>query len=542
MKKLVKKRDYYATAEQVGELKINLDTLRKHMLIVGSTGQGKSVMLKRIIRQNLKRQEVYMRHKPDIRNKQKMIIHDIKGDFIEEFYTNDKEWIILNPFDKRGYGFEVMELISMTTDIDRVVNSIIKKNPEEKDPIWTNMSRSILKGIIGLCIDRKEFSNKHILKYIDMGWKKLYFETTTKEAFINEDGEEKFRRIPKKGTEDAFPYLSASETQAANYWSSFTSNMNFFKSFISSENIINIRDYIRNDPRNIILANFAEVEDKISPILALFIECLSSEILALEENTEYEISLILDEFNSLDKMPKVLELLKLARSKGGIVIIGVQEIPPIKEKYGEASVATFKNNTRTKIIFNINDDETQKIIVSMLGKQELIYTTDSNTGGETETKDGFSSSQQRQVREAVLDSAIAGLREHEFFYIQSGISDEKKNYVGKITGMIDHKIDKRDKISTKILWKDELEIQAIKEHIKRKKENVFDLNISNEMITKAREDEKKVQEEKKKKEEIMREEVKKKALIRLKKKREETCEREKNDKFLENDGNDDSFF
>lgn len=471
MKNITKKGGKFYEKKLAGELKINIETLRKHMLIVGATGRGKSVIIKRIMRQILKRQRLLAEANSPHRAKRKMIIHDVKGDFIEEFYTNDKEWIILNPYDKRGYGFEVLELIHLITDINRVVNSIVPENPNEKDPIWTNMSRAMLKTIFKLCISRKEFKNSDILRYINMGYIKLFREISELEPYINDKGEEKFKRVPKEGLEDAFPFLSGVETtQASNYWSSFTSTVIFFKNFMDSENIINVRDYIREDGRNMILANFPEVEAQIAPILSLFVECAGSEILALEENSDYEIVLILDEFNSLKKMPQVLELLKLARSKGGIVIVGVQELPPIKEKYGEAALSTFKNNTRTKIIFNIGDDETQKVMVNMFGQQELVYSTESNSGGETETKDGFSTSQQRQTRGAVLDSAIASLNDHQFFFIQ-GISDSKKNYIGKITGMIDPEVDFRDKIAKKVVWRKELTIAAVEERIAEQKKN-----------------------------------------------------------------------
>jgi DNA segregation ATPase FtsK/SpoIIIE-like protein len=513
-KQIIKLNNEYVEREYVGDLRLDLDTLRKHVLIVGATGQGKSVILKRFMRSYMARQEKFAAISKERRSKQKMIIHDIKGDFIQEFYTDEDEWIILNPFDKRGYSFEVIELIAFSTDIDRVVNSIIPRPPHEKDPIWTNVSRALLKAIIVLCIERGEFTNADILKYINMGYKRLAYEISTREMYIDDEGKEKARRVPRPGMEEAFAALTSSESQTAIYWSSFDSAMLFFRSFMESNKILNIRDYVREDKRNLILANFSEVQDKIAPILSLFVDCVGSEVLALEENDEYEVILLLDEFNSLEKMPKILEMLKLARSKGGIVVIGIQEMPPIEEKYGKAALSTFKNNTRTKLIFNINDDDTQKMLVSMMGKQVMVYSTESNSGGETETKDGFSTSEQRQTKEAVLDSAIAGLKEHHFFFIQAGISDKKKNYIGKITGMIDPEVDFREKNAKKVIWKDGLELLSIRDHVQKRKGMKFTLPFND--IKQETEIKRIEREEKERKEREFLDELKRKKAERYK--------------------------
>ena len=543
---IVKLNNEYFEKKYVGDLKLTLDFFRKHLLIIGATGAGKSVMIKRIMRDVIKKQkklenpssediqwrklqgqlgsqfsedqlwEKYKAKQTDLRSKKKMIVHDIKGDFIREFYTGDDEWVILNPYDQRGYGFEVIELISLTTDIDRVVASIIPRPPEEKDPVWTNVPRSILRAVIKLCLKRNEFLNSDILKYINMGYKKFVYEISEREDFIDDNGKEKFRRVALTGMEDAFATLTSSETQAGNFWSAFTDATQFFRSFASTERTVNARDFVRSDPRNLILANFTEVQEKIAPLLSLFVDCVSSEILALKENDEYEVYLFLDEFNSLEKMPKILELLKLARSKGGIVLIGVQEIPPIEEKYGKAAVSTVKNNTRTKLIFNINDDETQKMAVALIGKQTMVYSTESNSGGETETKDGFSTSEQRQTKETILDSSVGALKDHQFYFIQAGVSDAKKKYVGKITGMIDPEVDFREEIAETVIWNEDLQVKNVRDHLSRKKESIAiptQEEIKEAKEKRAIEDEKKAKENRALIEHLKRERAKKQTAL-----------------------------
>lgn len=471
IKKIVKYKGKEYLRKEAGELKLAIDILRKHSLIVGATGVGKSVLLKRIIRQFLQRQRD-CEHNKDSRNRKKIIINDIKGDYIEEFYTDDSEWIIFNVFDTRGYGFEVFELLRYITDIDRVADALIVESAESKsDPIWRNSAKDLFKGIIHLCIRKAEFKNEDILKYINKSYKSLAMYMSYEVDIPNSD---KKKRVAYEGCEAAFNHLTSN--QAGNLYSNFISYMAFFESFASTENIISVRDYVRSDPRNIIMANFEKIQSKVAPIFSLFIEAVGSEILDLEENPDTEIVMILDEFASLKKMEVIPKLLRLSRSAGALLFIGIQEIPPIEHLYGKAIMSTFLNNTATKIVFNINDDETQEKLSKLFGKQEVEYSTESNSGGETETKSGFSTSQQRRIEYATLGGDFGGLTEHEFFYVQRGISDENKTYIGKIRGQIDPKIDTRDKIAQKVIWREDLALTKVIKAIEENKEKSFDIN------------------------------------------------------------------
>ena len=357
----------------------------ENILIIGDTATGKSNMMKEIMR--------------GLTKKQKVVVNDNKGEYVEEFYTNDKEWVILNPFDPRGYGFEILESISSNIDIDRAVAAIIQRPSGERSPIWTDTSREILKSIFSLCLIRNESKNSDILKYINMGCKN----------FANEIKLE-------KGMEGVFASLTSSETQAGNFWATFTDATRFFRSFVSAEKTINARDFVRKDPRNLILGNFAEVQEKIAPLLSLFVDCVSSEILALKVSEAKEICFFLDEFNSLKKLLKFQELLKLGGSKGATIFISTISFSLTEEKYGKAGLYDIKNNTSKKLIFNISDHEDQKMAGKLVGE---------------ETKYGFSPLEQRQTKEKILDFSAGALKENQFYFVQDGISGAKKKYVGK---------------------------------------------------------------------------------------------------------------
>lgn len=454
-----------------GVLNIAIKELREHSFIVGSSGSGKSVLLKRIIRQFLKIQNKFeLAGEEYLRKNTKIIIHDTKLDFTQEFY-NEKNWIIVNPFDERGYGFNVFRFIKSKTDIERFCRNLSPKS-EKGEPIWSNSTVDILSAIMATCIEKGTMTNADILHYIKMDYEKLAYAITYLvrdehgQLVLNEKG--KPIRVPYEGAEFGYTHLVSS--QAGNLYSNFISNMTFFKSFASCERELNVEDYIRNDGRNLLLVNPDKLKASLSPIHTILLAEISTIILDLEEDPARNLVFILDEFSSLQKSEAILDLLKLGRSFGAILFIGIQEFAPLKTMF-EEQMETFKNNTKNKFFFSINSPETQKEISQMIGTQELKMTNDSNSSGIEANKDGISSSTQRIEKVAVIDTEIASLIANEFYFVQrraveKSETGETLKFIGKIQGGIDTTVDTREKIAVGFIPREDLLMKKVINHFK----------------------------------------------------------------------------
>jgi hypothetical protein len=458
-----------------GYLNIAIKELREHSFIVGSSGSGKSVFLKRIIRQFLYKKKKYREEGNDYLDKNtKIMIHDTKIDYTKEFYTKE-DWIILNPFDKRGYGFNCFRFMKSFSDIERFCRNIAPET-EKGEPIWPNSTVEILTGILYTCIHKGEMTNADILRYIEMDYKTLaYAISYIVPDELGADG--KPVRKVYKGAEFAYTHLTSS--QAGNLYSNFTSNVSFFKNFASCERELDIDDYVRNDKRNLLLVNPDKLKAVLSPIHTILLAEIATIILDLEEDPTRNLVFILDEFSSLKKSVAILDLLKLGRSFGAILFIGIQELAPLEAKW-EKEVETFLNNTRQKFIFSISGPNTQKQLCDIIGTQELKLTNDSNSSGIESNKDGISNSTQRIEKNAVINSDIAVLKANEFFFIQRRAAETLKNgstikYVARIQGGIDKEIDTREIIAEGFIEREDLKLTKVIEYFK---------NIDNGIVNK----------------------------------------------------------
>lgn len=79
----------------IGRIRIPESVSRRHLLIAGQTGSGKSTIL--------------IQHLAAIQNsKRRAIVNDFKGDLVERFYRPDRD-LILNPLDSRGLGWTFVQ-------------------------------------------------------------------------------------------------------------------------------------------------------------------------------------------------------------------------------------------------------------------------------------------------------------------------------------------------------------------------------------------------------------------------------------------------
>ncbi|MFA0289515.1 MULTISPECIES: type IV secretion system DNA-binding domain-containing protein, partial [unclassified Vibrio] len=100
----------------------------QHMLIDGTTGAGKSVMLRKLLR--------WIRKRGD-----KAIIYDKGCTFTSKFFDPSQD-TLLNPFDERCANWDVWCDAKDAPDFENIANALIPQHGEG-DPFWVDSARTI---------------------------------------------------------------------------------------------------------------------------------------------------------------------------------------------------------------------------------------------------------------------------------------------------------------------------------------------------------------------------------------------------------------
>ena len=371
----------------LAKIPLPVDAETYHVLAIGSSGAGKTQLLKKVV---LKARDL---------NK-KSVIHDIKGDWISEFYDPTKDFI-LNPMDARSVKWNVWNDIKSVSDIKNFVSWII---PDAgKDPFWSNSARMILESIMLYCYDKELMTNSAIKKLL----------------FI--DGEELAEVLKGygRGAEFAAKKDSFLNLQAQMGWIDFLADGDF-----------SLKEWVKNDDGGFLfLSNTEETQALMKPVLSLAVQVISSALLNLPDDRNRRFYLFLDEFTSLTKLEKVLDLLKLGRSKGVSVWLLFQDFQQLEKIYSREDRATVINNTGSIVVLRLKEADAALYFARRFGKQEFLEKTKTVSMGVAANRDGLSFNEQRKEDFIVKDSEILNLRPLECFVMISFVDGVSKGVV-----------------------------------------------------------------------------------------------------------------
>jgi type IV secretory pathway TraG/TraD family ATPase VirD4 len=90
-------------------------------------------------------------------------------------------------------------------------------------------------------------------------------------------------------------------------------------------------------------------------------------------------AIVVDELGALNQLRSLSRLLSEARKFGGTAILGTQTEAQIDRNYGELDRRVILQGTCTKLILNCRDGKTAEVMADLIGKQERIDITRSDT-------------------------------------------------------------------------------------------------------------------------------------------------------------------
>ena len=369
----------------IGPVKLPRDAEVKHMLFIGSPGTGKTNQASQMIERLVERGE-------------KMVVYDIKGDYLAKFYDSGKD-LIFNPLDSRCQGWNLFNELTRFMDIDAVAHSLIAQSYMQ-DPFWNDAARDVFSGILHYLYVNKARSNSDI-------W-------TAVTAPISEVA---YWLQQVKGGQRGYVYIQdASSKQAMSVVAVMMQYVKSFEYMSKADGPFSITEWL-NDPKpgTIFITNYADVKDTLRPILSLFVDLLGRKLLSMKDDRKRRIFFILDEFGTLQRLSTIKDLLTLSRSKGGAVFIGVQDKGQIDKIYSPEFSQSILNACGNSLIYRVSDPMTAKYLSDRIGRTEIIETDQTMSMGVADNRDGISLMQRSREKDLVLPSEIMNLEDLEAY-------------------------------------------------------------------------------------------------------------------------------
>ena len=355
------------------------DSERKHILITGTTGSGKTNMLNELL--------------PQIRKKQdRAIIVDLTGGFTDRFFDPkcDK---LLNPFaDNTEHWLPWNDCVAVS-DFDDIASSFSSYNPR-LDDFFAKTAELVLAEGLRLYQDSRDI-------------KKLIY------SIIYSNNKE-FARMFQNTAVSGIISSSAPETSSG-IQATIGKNIAALK-YLQPNGNFSIRKWFNEETGWLFITASPNQRVTLRPLIASWISIAIKALMdrnVNNSNNAYKVHenmwFIIDELPALQKITALPIALAESRKYGGCFVTAIQNIYQLEEIYGSAGSSSMLDLFGSKFIFRVSDQQTAHRSALMLGEQEIIETQENLSYGSNTMRDGVNMNNLEKRKLLVMPSEIMNL-------------------------------------------------------------------------------------------------------------------------------------
>ncbi|WP_159655969.1 type IV secretion system DNA-binding domain-containing protein [Vibrio atypicus] len=370
----------------LGDFPIPTGFSKKHTLISGTTGAGKSTALTHLLKA--------IRARGD-----RAVVYDKKGEFVEMFYRDGVDHI-LNPADSRSHQWTPWEEMESPFDADWISETLLPNSNSNSgsEKFFTSAARAVVSAALqNLYLDgpKSLLSLLRATAWNDLELLKELVAGTPAATYFNEDNERTLESIRSTIVDGVRPLRLLKEENKKGFFS--------------------IRDWIAegdepNADDSWLFLPVRESEIEIQkPLISTWIQAAAKGLMARGVNNERTLWIVVDELPSLKKIPALSMLMAEGRGFGAAVVLGIQEINQLEEEFGKNASKTILGLCSTQFHFRLNNADTAEWVCKVLGEAEREEVDEDLNYSADDIRDGVRVSSKRQNRKIVLPSEIMDL-------------------------------------------------------------------------------------------------------------------------------------
>lgn len=344
-----------------------------HLLVAGSTGSGKSVLLRELVYSAFKRGD-------------RLIIADPNGDMYSKF-GRPKD-ILLNPYDARSQGWSFFNEIRHDYDFKRYALSLIPRGQTKEEEEWRSYGRLLLTETAKKLVLKKESSIQSLFHWTTIA------DPAHLKAFLS-------------GTAAESLFVGATKALAS---ARFVLASKLAEHLNMSSGDFSLRTWLETgEGTNLFITWREDMAEALKPLISAWIDVLCTSILSLPEDPQRRIWMVVDELASLEKLASLEDAATKGRKAGLRLIAGLQSTAQLNHIYGQEEAQTLRSCFRSLVVLGgaKTDPKTCEDMSLSLGEHEVERQNFSRTKG---AKNNTTNEQVQYTRErVVLPSEIASL-------------------------------------------------------------------------------------------------------------------------------------
>jgi len=349
-----------------------LETL--HLLIAGATGTGKTVGIAQIVETILRRGD-------------RAIIVDPNGAFLSRFYFPGD--VVLNPFDKRSEAWSIFNELRDEYDFKRYALSVVPEGLTDDAEEWNGYARLLFQAATRKMAGLRNTDIFTLIKILTAD-----SEESLKEFLADTEAEGLF-----VGAKEA---LSSARFILAKYLDPHR--------YLRDAGTFSIRRWLEDEGGGNLYVTWREdMLEALKPLVSTWVDILCTSILSLPESPDRRLWMVVDELDSLQKLPSLEDALTKGRKHGLRIVAGIQSTAQLERTNGEKDATVLRSCFRNILVLGggRSDNKTAEDLSRNLGEDEV----ERETQGETANDRGGSRSRSKRIERerVVMPSEIQSL-------------------------------------------------------------------------------------------------------------------------------------
>lgn len=367
----------------IGQVPIPRNVETRHILLVGSTGTGKSQSLYQIA------EKIRTRHN-------RAFVLDLNGAVLSRFAC--KGDMVLNPADKRSVQWNPFLDMQDKGDIESLVQATIPSVQGESEE-WRSYARTIMQAVLTRLKGTDDAQPQKVVYYAT--------HAGTRELAQLCEGTAA-RRFFEKGNEKVLSNSLTNFSQGVAAWAELADHGTF-----------SVRHWVREGQGWLYINVRDKQYDLLRPLVSSWMWLAITEALSLAEDDTRRLWFLLDELASYNQLPKLAEALAKLRKYGGCVVAALQDVAQLDAIYGYDQARTVRNCFSTYVALRCEDPDTAEYAARRVGGEQEIERQRMSTTSAPQSR-----SQTRSMdtgpRKAILASEVSTLPDRVAYLKISG--------------------------------------------------------------------------------------------------------------------------
>lgn len=346
-----------------------------HLLVQGSTGSGKTVVIRELIFALMLRGD-------------RVIVADPNGDLLSKFGREGD--VILNPYDARSEGWTFYNEIRNDYDFKRYALSLVPRGQTKEEEEWCAYGRLLLSETARKLALMGQPSIKELFRWTTIAPPKDL------KAFL-------------EGTAAESLFVGADKALAS---ARFVLSSKLPEHLSMPSGDFSLRRWLE-DPKggNLFITWREDMAEALRPLVSAWVDVLCTSILSLPEDLRRRIWMSLDELASLEKLPSLVDAATKGRKSGLRLIAGLQSTAQLDQIYGREEAQILRSCFRSLVVLGgaKTDPKTCEDMSLALGEHEVErdkYSRSSSAKGSSTNRQP-----ERSRERVVMPSEITSLPE-----------------------------------------------------------------------------------------------------------------------------------